>query len=216
MTIRHRISAVALSSALAVGGFAVVPALVSPVAAQAPVIREDLLGVVAAGALRDLGVYLDTGSPTAQQSYNSARHEIALVVAERLALDPLQLESAWTIADAEHQTALMAALSQLGVAYRHNTSKPGVGFDCSGLTTFAWGRAGITLDRQSGSQIRAAASRSAATAEAGDLVYYPGHVMIWLGVGTAIVHAPFTGRTVEVGFAASGRRHSLRYGDPTA
>ena len=106
------------------------------------------------------------------------------------------------------------ALSQLGVPYRHNTSKPGVGFDCSGLTTYAWAQAGVTLPRQSGSQINMIAKRSLDTAQAGDIVYYPGHAMMWLGVDTAIVHAPYTGRTVEVDFVSKGHR-SLRIGDPT-
>ena len=60
-------------------------------------------------------------------------------------------------ADLEHQEAVLAALTQLGVAVPVATSQPGVGFDCSGLTSFAWGRAGYGLTRQSGSQIRAAA-----------------------------------------------------------
>ena len=45
-----------------------------------------------------------------------------------------------------HQEALLAALTQLGVAYRSSTSEPGVGFDCSGLTSFAWGRAGVDAE----------------------------------------------------------------------
>ncbi len=76
-------------------------------------------------------------------SYDAARHTIAVVVAERLGLDAEVLESAWRDADFAHQEALMAAFSQLGVPYRHNTSKAGVGFDCSGLTTYAWAQAGV-------------------------------------------------------------------------
>ena len=53
-------------------------------------------------------------------------------------------------ADHAHQEALLAALSQLGVAYRHATSDPAVGFDCSGLTSYAWGRAGVEIPHQSG------------------------------------------------------------------
>ena len=51
------------------------------------------------------------------------------------------------------------------------------------------------------------------TAQAGDLVQYPGHVMIWLGVDRAIVHAPYSGRTVEVDSFST--RRNVRYGDPT-
>ena len=94
----------------------------------------------------------------------------------------------------------------------HHSSIAGEGFDCSGLTTYAWGVAGKTLTRQSAAQIRSAAKRTAETAMAGDLLYYPGHVMLWLGVDNAIVHAPYTGRNVEVDTVT--KRHSARFGNP--
>ena len=47
---------------------------------------------------------------------------------------------------------------------------------------YAWGEAGFTLSRQSGSQISEADAREMATAKAGDLAQYPGHVMMYLGV----------------------------------
>ena len=45
-----------------------------------------------------------------------------------------------------------------------------------------------------------------AAVEPGDLVQYPGHVMMSLGLGTAIVHAPQTGKTVEVKAWSKARR----------
>lgn len=182
-------------------------------AAKAPVIRDDPLAPIAQRAVDSLVEFASTGSSEAQRTLDADRHSIAVVVAERLAIDAGELETAWRTADVPHQTALMAAFSQLGTPYRHNQSKPGVGFDCSGLTTYAWAQAGITLPRQSGSQISSIEKRTAETAEAGDIVYYPGHAMMWLGVGTAIVHAPYTGRTVEVDFVSKSHR-SVRYGDP--
>ena len=38
--------------------------------------------------------------------------------------------------------AVNAAMSQLGVPYRFAAESPGVAFDCSGLTKYAWGQAG--------------------------------------------------------------------------
>ena len=128
-----------------------------------------------------------------------------------MGLDPAALRNAWSRADLQHQEALLAALTQLGVAYRSSTSEPGVGFDCSGLTAFAWGRAGLPLTRQSGSQINAAAARDHASAVAGDLAQYPGHVMMYLGVGDAIVHASNPSTDVELSFTS----RSVRFGDPT-
>lgn len=144
--------------------------------------------------------------------YARMRNQLAEMVATRLGLDPNAMSTAWAAADATHQRALLAALTQLGVSYRRNALRPGVAFDCSGLTSFAWAAAGVTIPRSSGRQIRAAAPRDASTAQAGDLVQYPGHVMLWLGVDRAVVHASDYSRPVEVRII---KRSSLRYGDPT-
>jgi hypothetical protein len=48
---------------------------------------------------------------------------------------------------------------------------------------------------------------------AGDLVQYPGHVMIYLGVDRAVVHAVMPGRPVEVDVVKA--RRNLKFGDPT-
>ena len=52
------------------------------------------------------------------------------------------------------------------------------------------------------------------TAQAGDLVYYPGHVMMWLGVDNLIVHAPQRGRDVEVGHVTARRIKRMKFANP--
>src|SRR5690606_15931476 len=158
----------------------------------------DALAPRAANALTALNTSRALGDSAARRRFDTARDQIAAEVATRLGIEPARMQEAWRAAELDHQTAIMAARSQRGVPYGRNTSKPGVGFDCSGLTTYAWGQAGFALQRQSSAQIRAAAPRTPETAQAGDLVQYPGHVMMWLGVDRAIVHAPYSGRTVEV------------------
>jgi len=153
-----------------------------------------------------------SGSAAAAGDYLDKRNDLATAVAQRLMIDPTLMIAAWERADLEHQEALLAGLTQVGVPYRKNTSKEGVGFDCSGLTTYAWGQAGFALTRQSSAQIRAAAPRLPETAQAGDLVQYPGHVSMWLGVDLAMLHAPYPGKNVEVHMQ---KRRSLKYGDPT-
>lgn len=177
-------------------------------------VREnDPMAAVALAGVADLLAALDAPDGAALPlSYEGIRREIATEMANRLDIDPARMVAAWQAADVTHQLALMAAFTQLGVPYRRNTSKPGEGFDCSGITTYAWGVAGVTLTRQSGVQIRNAAPRTANTAMAGDLVYYPGHVMLWLGVDNAILHSPYTGRNVEVDTFT--RRRSVRFGNP--
>jgi cell wall-associated NlpC family hydrolase len=102
---------------------------------------------------------------------------------------------------ARAQTAVRAALSQLGVPYRYGQSVPGKAFDCSGLTTYAWGKAGVGLPRNSRRQYNALPKIPKQMAQAGDLIFTGSpihHVGIYLGNGT-MVHAPQTGDVVKVG-----------------
>ena len=211
---RRNISLVALATASCVGGLAVsAPAAqAAPMRATTPVIRNDIMAVVAAIALSDLQTSLVTGDRETRNRYVSTRNALAAEVANRLGLDPVLMQNAWSDADSQHQVALMAALSQLGVRYRRNMSAPGQGFDCSGLTAYAWSVSGTNIAHQSRTQINAAFARNADTAQAGDLMYFPGHVMMYLGVDKAILHAPNSGRTVEVGFVPAHR--SVRFGSP--
>jgi cell wall-associated NlpC family hydrolase len=206
-------------------------------------IRQQLTVFIVAGSLLSgVAVAVDTGSARAAQrpsrsapaaadpvataavaalaaidnEYFALRlYDIAYVVATRLGTDARRLRQAWVSADRPHQIALLAALSQVGVAYRRNSSKPGVAFDCSGLTSYAWGRAGVALARQSGTQISDAAVRTRDTAQAGDLAYYPGHVMIWLGVDNFVAQAADYVRDVEVGEISKRRVSRAKFGDPT-
>jgi cell wall-associated NlpC family hydrolase len=175
--------------------------------------EPDPVAAEAAQAMAALQRTIVTRDASTMKTYDQARDHIAAEIAARLEIDPLVLQAAWQRADLDHQVALMGAFTQLGVPYRRNTSKAGEGFDCSGLTTYAWSQAGFLLQRQSTAQIRASAPRDELTAQAGDLVQYPGHVMMWLGVERFIVHAPYSGRNVEVDQFSTRRR--VKYGDPT-
>ena len=111
--------------------------------------------------------------------------------------------------------AVYWAETQLGVAYQWGAEDPGVGFDCSGLTSWAWRMAGASLAHYSGSQYQAATPVAPADLEPGDLLFYgPGgseHVAMYIGGGD-MIEAPRTGETVWVtpvrtgdGFAGAGR-----------
>ncbi|MDO5736674.1 MAG: C40 family peptidase [Propionibacteriaceae bacterium] len=88
------------------------------------------------------------------------------------------------------KTAVAAALSKVGSRYVHATAGPNT-FDCSGLTSFAYAKAGIKLPRQSGSQFSSGTKVSKSNLKPGDLVFYYSpisHVGIYIGDGK-IVHA---------------------------
>jgi cell wall-associated NlpC family hydrolase len=175
--------------------------------------------VVAAGAEKALelaDMYATNRQPLSLTAFAEHRDRVAEAVAGAIGADPATMRRAWAATTFEHQRAVLAAVSQLGVPYRRNTSIEGEGFDCSGLTSYAWSEAGLVLARQSGSQIRNAERLDATTAAAGDLVYYPGHVMMYLGVPGAVVHSPQPGESVEVLVLSERRSSKLQYGDPTA
>ena len=97
-------------------------------------------------------------------------------------------------------TAVNAAMGQLGVSYRFAAESPGVAFDCSGLTKYAWGQAGVYLPHQSGAQYGSIAHVSQSEIQPGDLIFYKspiGHVAIYIG-GGSMIHAPATGQVVKV------------------
>lgn len=96
--------------------------------------------------------------------------------------------------------AVQAAMSQLGVPYKYATAEPGVNFDCSGLTMWAWGQAGVSLPHYSKSQFEMLPKVPADQAQPGDLIFYRtpvGHVALYIGNGQ-LIHAPRTGDVVKI------------------
>jgi cell wall-associated NlpC family hydrolase len=214
--VRQSIFVIGLAAAGGSAGI-LIPTVVSaaPVVAPAgskPSTSAATLAAAAGVALTDLNLASASGDEADLVRYVAERDALAAAVATELGIAPVRMQTAWTNSDTSHQAALLAALTQLGVPYRRNTSVEGQGFDCSGLTTFAWKASGLNLYRQSATQIKQAQRVSADQAQAGDLVYYPGHVSMYLGVDRAIVHAVGTGRFVEIGHIRNGK--SVKFGDP--
>jgi cell wall-associated NlpC family hydrolase len=110
--------------------------------------------------------------------------------------------------------AAAAALTQLGVPFswgggsakgptlgigRGATTK---GFDCSGLTLYAWSKAGVTLGHYTGTQFRQGRRIALGNRRTGDLLFFgggrgdPTHVALYLG-GGVMIHAPKTGDVVK-------------------
>jgi cell wall-associated NlpC family hydrolase len=215
---------VAIPAAIAAVALVAVAALLVAAPAGAASRGDDPLPPAAAQALADLqasiaarGVVAETGMSSiavtdAAASYDVDIAAVAALVAPRTDSSPDAFVAAWSAAGATRMTVLLSALAQVGVPYRRNTSSPGVSFDCSGFTMYAWSQVGVGLAHQDRAQINASAARTWDTALSGDLVEYPGHVMMYVGAGHAIVHAPNTGSVVTVREFAS--RRSVRLGSP--
>ncbi|TCC38146.1 C40 family peptidase [Kribbella speibonae] len=95
--------------------------------------------------------------------------------------------------------AINAALSQLGDSYVWGAAGPN-SYDCSGLTMYAWGKAGVSLSHSSKAQASEGRRVSKSELMPGDLVFFfspISHVGIYLGNGR-IVHAPRPGKSVEI------------------
>ncbi len=93
--------------------------------------------------------------------------------------------------------AVRAALSRLGRPYVWGGTGPDR-FDCSGLTQWAYARAGVPLERTTYAQIRSGIPVPRGQIRPGDLVF-PSieHVQLAIG-GDRVIEAPHAGATVRI------------------
>lgn len=211
-SILRRARRVAASFAV-IGGLAVAGGVVgSDRVGAAPATTSTVIADSAHRAVSALERWQQTQNPADYVWFVQHRDQVASMTERDIELADGSLRDEWAQVAVPKQHALLNAVSQLGVPYRSMKSEPGVGFDCSGLTIWAFGAAGMQLPRISRDQINDADRVEREDAEAGDLVYYPGHVSIYLGADT-MVHSPNSGNHVEVRALPS---KSLRFGDAAA
>jgi cell wall-associated NlpC family hydrolase len=97
------------------------------------------------------------------------------------------------------QIAVDAAMSQRGKPYVWGATGPN-SYDCSGLMLWAYGKAGISLPRNSAAQATVGTPIPRSQLQPGDLVFYGSpvhHVGMYIGGGN-MVHAPTEGDVVKV------------------
>ena len=110
--------------------------------------------------------------------------------------------------NADIDTVVDLALSQVGKPYIWATANPNVGFDCSGLVYYVYKQVGINLSRTTYTQVNHGTSVSASELRKGDLVFFNNgggvdHVGIYIG-NNKFVHAssPETGVIVSTLFGS--------------
>jgi cell wall-associated NlpC family hydrolase len=178
---------------------------VVPTVGSLPVSADSAPVVVADGARVAVSVTARAAFNAARIAYVSSVNDLADLVAARTGVSATALVDVWNRTDSVRLTAVYAALGQVGTRYVRKGAHPG-GFDCSGLTSYAWAQAGVVIPRSSGEQIRWAQKRTAATLLPGDLVWRPGHVMLYLGTGDAVVEATEPGRPILVDSYGKARK----------
>jgi cell wall-associated NlpC family hydrolase len=111
---------------------------------------------------------------------------------------------------AQGLAAVKYAESQEGVPYVWGGETPGVGFDCSGLVQWAWGKAGISIPRTTETQYPDMVHVPLTALQPGDLLYYfnldgdneVDHVVMYVGSGPwgidTTIAAAHTGTDIEL------------------
>ncbi|AVM00048.1 hydrolase Nlp/P60 [Gordonia iterans] len=171
---------------------ALADSFVSAAAAAAPTLTPAALLVlvpIAADHLgRGLAVVNRTQAELATDAKGLGRHQAP---AESVSVSPGKVPitlpdgSVAYAPNARAAAAVRAALSQRGVPYVWGGTTPD-GFDCSGLTQWAYRQAGLELPRLAQDQDTAGFPVSQSQLQPGDLAVWSGHVAMYIGNGQMV------------------------------
>ena len=164
--------------------------------------RWTILGVLLIGALSLSGCANLPTAPDQSSGIPSSRSSSDATVAasddriygfgdgllnKRLPSNPLAAINGENAPRSAATEAVLQAMAQLGVAYQRGGSSAGTGFDCSGLTSYAYRQADITLPRTAREQYAFTQRIAKAQLKPGDLLFFKirsrkiDHVGIYVG-----------------------------------
>lgn len=176
--------------------------------------RFDAVKTIAGEALESIATFIDV--PTAENfaQFQIIRAALVTRVAARVNESRAAMLEAWSQASLKHQMALIAGLTTLGVGYEYGSDNPKKGLDCSGLVAYAWQKVGIALPLQSKRQWESSRDVKQEDALPGDIVWYPGHTMMYLGVGDAVLHSARLNLGVRMGRINWKEISHVKFGNP--
>ncbi|WP_230985947.1 C40 family peptidase [Microbispora oryzae] len=182
--------------------------------------RDELVASIAA----DLGGQ-DSGERPDPDEIRKRADDIVTTVAGQLCKelksklgDPYDGDVPAVLPSGRGAIAVRAALRMIGVPYSWGGGGPGgpsfgtgrgagtKGFDCSGLTEYAWSKAGVSIGSSTGPQWHSGKHVDRSQLQPGDLVFFANnprnpdtihHVGLYIGKGK-MVHAPHTGSHVQI------------------
>lgn len=177
--------------------------------------RHDVLRDRAVEALAAYENSIASRDPKMADRYQRALAAVVSIVAARTFVSRSEMLEAWQTTSSRHQKAILVGMTTLGTGYLFGSDNPKKGLDCSGLVAYAWAKSGVKLPMKSDRQIDHSREVTRETARAGDIVGYPGHTMIYLGVGDIVLHSARPNLGVRVGPINWKESPNVKFADPT-
>ena len=177
--------------------------------------RHDVLRDKAVNALAAYENFIASRDPRLVDRYQRALASVVSIVAARTFVSRSEMLAAWQSTTLRHQKAILVGMTTLGTGYLFGSDNPKKGLDCSGLVAYAWAKSGIALPMKSDQQLEQSRAIERSAARAGDIVGYPGHTMIYLGVGDIVLHSARPNLGVRVGPINWKESPNVRFADPS-
>lgn len=176
--------------------------------------RFDAVKTIAGEAVQAIATFIEIPTSENFAQYQIFRAALVTRVAARVNESRAEMLEAWSQASLKHQMALIAGLTTLGVGYEYGSDNPKKGLDCSGLVAYAWKQVGVALPLQSKRQWEISRDVEQKDALPGDIVWYPGHTMMYLGVGDAVLHSARQDLGVRIGRINWKQVPRIKFGNP--